>query len=547
LEPPPAAPTLRALLARARGGVALLTLLQLAWLMALPVAIYGIGGRVGFVLPLATGAAFNAVRLVFQQSLRHTLRRASMVQSARDALERRGALTEASTDAAFWTAHVAEFAVATTVPALAASAIATVCILALATVRLGLRFVVPVAGVLAVAGVAGLLVNRRLGSRVALMVRERANAAAWMAAATRDVGELGGPASREPFLARVSSATDAWCVAEDRYERRRAMHRGAIAVGVVAALIAVAWTGGVDLRALTSPASTHAPWRALIDVALFATSVPVAFGLARQLDALLTAREELRQLVPTTPRRAVHEATVALADRPLKLRARSLVLRHGEHVALRIDALEASLAAPLAVLGVNGAGKTTLAAIVAGALEPSEGELTIDDAPAASLGRDQVAYVPQEPVIIESLTIAENMRLVVPDASDADLSAALESLGLTRAAIAPAGNLSRGERQRIAIARALLKAPRLLVLDEPDAWLDATGRRALCDALRGATQCAIVLVTHRADMLDLAGSAVLLAADHTIAAVGTPAELARSSEAYRRFVRGTAALEVMGM
>jgi ATP-binding cassette subfamily C protein len=173
----------------------------------------------------------------------------------------------------------------------------------------------------------------------------------------------------------------------------------------------------------------------------------------------------------------------------------------------------------LAVSGPTGAGKTTLAEIMLMLIRPDSGELRIDGQPLneelANNWRIQAAYVPQDVVLFDA-TIRENLLLHAPEASDSELEGALlkaagefvfERLpeGLdTRTG--PGGRwLSGGERQRIGIARALLKKPGFLVLDEPTAALDAGTQEKLMDALSNLEHTmSVVLITHRPELLRLA-------------------------------------------
>ena len=182
----------------------------------------------------------------------------------------------------------------------------------------------------------------------------------------------------------------------------------------------------------------------------------------------------------------------------------SLDLEHGEWLALS---------------GPTGAGKTTLADVMLMLLRPDAGQILIDgkevDETTASRWREQAAYVPQDVVLFEA-TIRNNLRLYAPDATDAELNVALEQAaaefvttrlpeGLdTRAG--PGGRwLSGGERQRIGIARALLRKPGFLVLDEPTAALDGDTQSKLMDALAGLEHTmSVVLITHRPELLKLA-------------------------------------------
>ncbi len=173
----------------------------------------------------------------------------------------------------------------------------------------------------------------------------------------------------------------------------------------------------------------------------------------------------------------------------------------------------------LGVTGPTGAGKTTLADVMLMLLRPDAGNIRLDgtvvDEDTASRWRNQAAYVPQDVVLIDA-SLRDNLRLYVPDASDNELQSALKQAaadfvmtrlpeGLdTRAG--PGGRwLSGGERQRIGIARALIRKPGFLVLDEPTAALDGDTQSRLMDALANLDHTmSVVLITHRPELLELA-------------------------------------------
>ncbi|WP_291295581.1 type I secretion system permease/ATPase [Elioraea sp.] len=170
------------------------------------------------------------------------------------------------------------------------------------------------------------------------------------------------------------------------------------------------------------------------------------------------------------------------------------------------------------VTGPNGAGKSTLARLAAGILAPTEGAVSIGGLAAADAGASgMVGYLPQRPQILEG-TVAENIarfaeadpEAIVTAAQRAGLHGVIGRLphGYATEVGPESPALSGGERQRLALARALFGAPRLLVLDEPDASLDHAGEAVLVEVIEAARQsgAAILAVTHRRAMVAIADS-----------------------------------------
>jgi ABC-2 type transport system ATP-binding protein len=164
------------------------------------------------------------------------------------------------------------------------------------------------------------------------------------------------------------------------------------------------------------------------------------------------------------------------------LRALRVARRYGDIEALAPTDFELLPGETVALVGANGAGKSTLLAILAGALEPTEGSVETN----ARLG-----WVPQRPAQYARLSPRENLELFARLEGVREPAAAARDL-LARFALPagqqPAGELSVGNRQRLNVALSLLGEPRVLLLDEPTASLDPVQRRLVWDvvnALRG--------------------------------------------------------------
>lgn len=162
----------------------------------------------------------------------------------------------------------------------------------------------------------------------------------------------------------------------------------------------------------------------------------------------------------------------------------------------------------MALLGANGAGKTTLLRILAGLAKPDAGTVLVDgldmrqDAQAI---RALVGFVAHQPNVYDELTALENLlffgRMYGIKHRQERASALLQRVGLSARAHERAATLSRGQLQRLALARALLHSPRLLLLDEPDTGLDEEGLALLAELLREHSEGGgtLLLTTHALD------------------------------------------------
>lgn len=155
----------------------------------------------------------------------------------------------------------------------------------------------------------------------------------------------------------------------------------------------------------------------------------------------------------------------------------------------------------VALFGPNGAGKTTLLQLIAALLRPSEGEIRFS-APDRRLPRDRVGYVSHQSLLYNDLSGLENLlfygQLYHLSRLAEKAEQMLQRLGLYSARNQLVGGYSRGMKQRLTLARALLHEPQLLLLDEPYAGLDQHGGRLLTQLLQSLKEedRTILLVTH---------------------------------------------------
>ena len=237
---------------------------------------------------------------------------------------------------------------------------------------------------------------------------------------------------------------------------------------------------------------------------------------------------------------------------PLSLRFEGVGFRYPDgRRALAGVSFEAYAGQTLAIVGPSGAGKTTLAQMVPKFLHPTDGRITLNGVDLAEVDtaalRCAVAYVFQEHQLLTD-TVAANLRIAKPEATLAEMESVCRlagALDFVRAMpeglesrIGRGGSaLSTGQKQRLSIARGLLRGAPILILDEPTAALDPDTERALLDALSASGRDRLALViAHRLSTIERADRIVYLDRGR-IVETGSPDELlAKPDGAYRRFV-----------
>ena len=188
----------------------------------------------------------------------------------------------------------------------------------------------------------------------------------------------------------------------------------------------------------------------------------------------------------------------------------------------------------LGLVGPNGAGKTTTLRALAGILRPTEGTLAIagyDLAESPVEAKRQLAFIPDEPHLFDYLTVEEHLRFTarlygVPDAAER-IPALLAEMDLTEKRGVLPSELSRGMKQKLSVAAALLHDPKVLILDEPLTGLDPSGIRRMKDTIRRRAErgTAVILSSHLLNLVEELCTRVLLLRRGQVAALGAIAEL----------------------
>ena len=332
----------------------------------------------------------------------------------------------------------------------------------------------------------------------------------------------------------------------------RAALTGAVTFAAFGAIVLVLWEGGrLVLAGELTPGT-------LVAFLLYAVTISAAItslaGFWSQLQEAAGAARRIFELLDH-PHELVEWPDACPLPRPLRgvVRYERVWFRYGLDQPWVLKGIDTHIAegSTVALVGSSGAGKSTLASLLPRFFDVERGRVCVDGVDVRELRleelRSAIGLVPQEPMLFAG-TVRDNLKYGNLDASEDEV------IEVARAAHAhgfitslPRGydqvigergiTLSAGQRQRIAIARVMLKRPRLLILDEASSSLDAESERLVQDALeRLMSRCTTLVIAHRLSTV-IRADCILVLEGGTIEDQGTHAELLERSEMYGRLYR----------
>jgi ABC-2 type transport system ATP-binding protein len=243
---------------------------------------------------------------------------------------------------------------------------------------------------------------------------------------------------------------------------------------------------------------------------------------------------DVTPVLPPAPGAVAGPGAPAPPAVPAAILVRNFSKRYGNVAAVKGLDLEIPPGEILGLVGPNGAGKTTTLRALAGILRPTEGSLSIagyDLAISPVEAKRRLAFIPDEPHLFDYLTVEEHLRFTarlygVHDAA-ARIPDLLAEMELTEKRSVLPSELSRGMKQKLSVAMALLHDPAVLILDEPLTGLDPAGIRRMKDTIRRRAErgTAVILSSHLLNLVEELCTRLLLLRRGEIAALGTISDL----------------------
>lgn len=222
------------------------------------------------------------------------------------------------------------------------------------------------------------------------------------------------------------------------------------------------------------------------------------------------------------------------------IRAEGLIRNYGRVAAVDNVSFQIEAGEIVGLLGHNGAGKTTIMKMISGYLEPSQGKILINDIDVWSnrqMVQNQIGYLPEnsplypDMTVVEYLDYASDLKGIAESEKPGCICKAIEKTNLSAVAFKQISTLSRGYKQRLGVAQAILKKARILILDEPTNGLDPSQILEMRNLIRELAQNSTVIIsTHILQEVEAVCSRVLIINKGKLAVDSTLGELQRTSE-----------------